>query len=112
MKKLSTGAMFSVPPLSAVMKLGGPGVAVKVKGWPLPPIVKFAVVGLTVIDVTFPTTVAVAVALMPWALAVNVAVPGDIPVRVALPVPTTVATSVVSLDQPTPLVICDLVLSL
>jgi hypothetical protein len=59
----SGGVIVKVPPLSAVMKTGGPGVAAKVKDAPAPPILALPDAGLTVMEVTFPITVAVAVAL-------------------------------------------------
>ena len=59
----SFGEIPKVPPLSAVMKDGGPGVAAKVKGAPAPPTATLPDVGLTVMAVTFPITVADAVAL-------------------------------------------------
>ena len=62
--KPSAGVIVKVPPLSAVMKPGGPGVAVKVKGAPVdPPTTTLPDVGLTVMEETFPITVAFAVAL-------------------------------------------------
>jgi hypothetical protein len=62
--KLSAGVIVKVPPLLAVMKDGGPGVAAKVKGAPVdPPMATLPDVGLTVILVMLPITVADAVAL-------------------------------------------------
>jgi hypothetical protein len=62
--KPSAGVIVKVPPLSDVMKPGGPGVAVKVKGAPVdPPMKTLPDVGRTVMAVTFPITVAFAVAL-------------------------------------------------
>jgi hypothetical protein len=62
--KLSAGVIVKVPPLSAVMKGGGPGVAAKVKGAPVdPPTLTLPDVGLTLMEITFPITVAFAVAL-------------------------------------------------
>jgi hypothetical protein len=55
--------IVKVPPLLAVMKDGGPGVAAKVKDAPPPDILALPDAGLTVMAVTFPITVADAVAL-------------------------------------------------
>jgi hypothetical protein len=62
-KKVSVGVTVRVPPLLAVMNDGGPGCPAKVKETGLPPALMLPLAGLTVIDVTFPITVAVAVAL-------------------------------------------------
>jgi hypothetical protein len=75
-----------------------------VKAAPLPDTEIVADVGLTVMPETFPITVAEAVALRASALAVIVVVPDDTPVRMALPVPVTVAMPDGLLDQLTPLV--------
>jgi hypothetical protein len=58
----SFGEIPKVPPFKAVMKDGGPGVAAKVKGAPTPT-ATLPDAGLTVMAVTFPITVAAAVAL-------------------------------------------------
>jgi len=57
--------IVTVPPLSEVMYVGGPGLPVKVNGTPVAPTVTVAVEGLTVMDVTSPITVTVAVPLRP-----------------------------------------------
>src|SRR5450631_1967931 len=98
-----------VPPLSVVMKSGGAGDAAKVKGaGVVPPLVTPPLVGLTVIDVTLPITVAVAVPLRACADAVIVAVPATAPNAAPL-LGSANVTFPLLLDQETPLVICFLV---
>ena len=64
-KELSAVVMFKVPPLSAVMKAGGPGVAAKVNVTVLPLAVILLALSVPVMDVTSPTTLTEEVALRP-----------------------------------------------
>jgi hypothetical protein len=54
----AASVIVKVPPFVVVMKLGGPGVAAKLKITAAPPIWALPLVGVTVMFVTFPITVA------------------------------------------------------
>jgi hypothetical protein len=103
-RRVADVGIVKVPPLSVVMSTTVvPDVAVKVKGGAVPDCLTVADMGVTARVAPVRITVAEAVALRAWALALIPAFPGLTPVRTPVVVPI-VATAVVSLDQLTPLV--------
>ena len=100
------GVMVKVPPFAVVTLITVlPAVAVNVKGFAVLGIVTLSFTGVTDKIAPASTTVADAVALRAWALALMVVLPGATPVITAEPAPVIVATVGSLLDHPTPLVI-------
>jgi hypothetical protein len=95
--------IVKMPPLSVVMSTTVvPAVAVNAKGGAVPAWATVTDLGVTARVAPVRITVAEAVALRAWALAVIPALPGPTPARRPL-LGSIVATAVVSLDQATPL---------